>query len=103
MAGEPGSNESIDAASNPHRMLPGEDPRSRFVEDAQHWISVYTELLAFKEAILQRAGSVIAELNDAAVHDASIDHRLLDAQVVRYRERLAFWSARLTELERASR
>lgn len=56
-------------------LLPGELPDTSYPEDAQHWLTVYSELLLFA-----------TELE-------------LPAYVDLYRRRLGFWRVRLNELE----
>lgn len=57
-------------------LLPGELPDSGYREDAEHWLSVYSELLC-----------LATELG-------------LTSHAERYGRRLRFWQARLQELGR---
>ena len=41
---------------DPDRLIEGEDPGTRYVEDAAHWITVYSELVLFKERLVDSAG-----------------------------------------------
>jgi len=59
-------------------LLPGEVPASEMFEDAELWISVYSELLAFLHA--------------------QPEARVFQPTTERYRRRLAFWRRRLDEL-----
>ena len=61
----------------PDRLLPGEPPDSRWREDADHWVVVYSELVRF---LCSSAASRTHVLN-------------------RYSRRLAFWRARAEALE----
>jgi hypothetical protein len=76
--------------------LDGEDPNTSLVEDAVHWVKVYTELLAFKEHLLELSASDIGAMSELdARSDAATDEVLLEHQAGRYRRRLAEWKQRL--------
>ena len=64
--------------------------------------SVYEELIAFKDSMLDHADEASEELTAEAVADINVDRRLLRAQASRYRARCAFWRGRIAELEPAS-
>ena len=36
----------------PDRLLEGEDENTQHLDDAEHWVKVYVELLEFKRAVL---------------------------------------------------
>lgn len=59
------------------RLLEGEDPESLLPQDTRHWISVYREMLAFKEDLLERVisdlGHVSAAAKTAAILDAGYE------------------------------
>ena len=59
-------------------LLPGEMPASEMFEDAELWITVYSELLAFL--------------------DGHPETRVFQPTTERYRRRLAYWRRRLDEL-----
>jgi len=52
------------------------------------WISVYSELLAFK-------AKVLAEMTGAR---SGVDIALMEGHLRRYRERLAFWEERARQI-----
>jgi hypothetical protein len=84
--------------------LDGEDPKTLFVEDAVHWVAVYSELLTFTENLLFATGQSLAAMEQADAHtDAMTDLVLLRAQAARYRRRLQEWTDRVTGFEKASR
>jgi hypothetical protein len=58
-------------------LLPGEDLQSDALNDAEHWVMVYEELLSF--------------LSQANLEIPAVD---------RCRRRLAYWSRRVAELTR---
>ena len=43
-------------AADHNRLLPGERPQTLYADDAQHWIQVYTDLLAFNLEMLEGIG-----------------------------------------------
>jgi hypothetical protein len=80
-------------------LLEGEDPSTHEREDARHWRDVYSELAAFKEQVL---GTVI-EFEERTARDASreiarTDRVAMEAELRRFRRRLAFWTDRLARL-----
>ena len=79
-------------------MIPGEDPDTPYPQDARHWLTIYAELVAFHEDLLQR-------LRTEAAHMQTVKHRLQDSDLAplhrelgRLRERLRFWQQRCLEL-----
>lgn len=82
------------------RLLSGEDPNSRQVEDTAHWIAVYSELLVFKERLLESAQRSLLEMTEelARSESANTDITVLAAERDRLRRRLDFWKGRWREL-----
>jgi DNA-binding response OmpR family regulator len=69
-------------------LLPGEDPRTPYAEDARQWVTVYSELAGFVArslARLERDGSDLASRPDRVQ---------LQAQQRHLQSRLAFWQGR---------
>jgi len=87
------------ARSKRDRLLEGEDPASLRPQDTRHWISVYREMIAFKEDLLERVTGDLAHVSAAAKVDLNDDVKLIDAQLKRYRRRLSYWVDRQLELE----
>jgi DNA-binding response OmpR family regulator len=87
------------ARSKRDRLLEGEDPSSLRPQDTRHWISVYREMIAFKEDLLERVISDLVHVSPAAKTDLNDDIKLIDSQLKRYRRRLTYWVARQLELE----
>jgi DNA-binding response OmpR family regulator len=80
-------------------LLPLENPDSSISADARHWIAVYTELLAFKEAVMARTTEELGRISEAArseISQAEMD--ALESQKEHYRDRLDFWYERHWEL-----
>jgi hypothetical protein len=67
-------------------LLAGEDPETEHPEDVEHWIGVYTELLAGA----RRLRGIATE-----------DDLRLDVELGRLRNRLAFWIERRADLRSA--
>ena len=83
------------------RLMEGEDPRSPHVEDARHWVVIYTQMLEFKERILQRVREEARGLPRPAMEYVRDDDvPLLEAERERVQRRLDFWRARHWELAR---
>ena len=71
--------------------MPGEDPGTRDPDDAEHWVAVYAELLAFDE---QLVGNLAGSANG---HGADV--QLLESRMVDLRSGLAYWRSRKTNLK----
>lgn len=82
------------------RLLEGENPDSPFARDARHWISVYRDMIAFKEDLLGRVRAQILHLPKAARQDVlDNDIGMLEEQLERYLRRLDYWYGRQWHLE----
>jgi hypothetical protein len=94
-AAQDAAGKSID----PDRLLDGEDPDTTYLDDALHWVTVYSELLAVKRELVatseDRLGSMQAESRREV---ASTDLVVLDTEMKRFSRRLEFWRQRCTEL-----
>jgi hypothetical protein len=80
------------------RLLDGEDPDSPYPEDASHWTSVYSELVAFKNDLLERLSQDRKLLSEAAMTELERDENLLRLELARLKLRLTFWQTRHEEL-----
>ncbi|MDQ6847822.1 MAG: hypothetical protein M3019_09635 [Candidatus Dormibacteraeota bacterium] len=79
--------------------LPGENIDTPYLEDAQMWLGVYTELLAFKETLLRDTGHALAALSAPGREEVGkTDKVVLDAEARRFRQRLSLWERRCEEL-----
>ncbi len=79
--------------------LPGEDLRTPYLEDAQMWFGVYTELLAFKNNLLRDTAQALDTIAPAGREEvAKTDAVILTAEVERFRQRLSLWKQRCEEL-----
>ncbi|HLH69124.1 MAG TPA: hypothetical protein VKY90_08875 [Candidatus Dormibacteraeota bacterium] len=79
-------------------LLPGEDPRTPFADDARHWAVVYDELVTFKEQILATAEEGRRRLPPPASLEAHYDERVLGLELERLRLHRQFWVRRARAL-----
>lgn len=88
-------------AVEPGGLLRGENPDSRHPDDVQHWIDAYSELVAFKEGVLNKSRDEISDMdNRSSRHEASeVDVTILRTELARFRARLDFWLKRREELK----
>jgi DNA-binding response OmpR family regulator len=80
------------------RALEGEDLTTTHWEDANHWLSIYTDLLAFKRGLLGRIRQDIAALRPEAQSAVTRDIEIVEQQMEGYEKRLAMWAGRVREL-----
>jgi|SRR5438105_11282438 hypothetical protein len=80
------------------RLLAGEDPRTPYRDDAEHWSGVYSELVAFKNDLLERLSQDRKALSEAATAELERDENLLRVELERLKLRLSFWEMRREEL-----
>lgn len=94
----------VELGGDPERLLRGEDPRTEYVDDARHWVAVYHELLGFKQDILGRIRSDMAQISESARQEVlDTDLPLMEAEARRFEHRIRFWTGRLQELESQGR
>lgn len=88
--------------TDPQQLLPGEKRTSELVEDAEHWIRVYSEFIRFKRELLAEIDNASGALaDDIRAAAAATDVAQLRTQYDRLRGRLTFWQNRLAELRAA--
>ncbi|HXM56982.1 MAG TPA: winged helix-turn-helix domain-containing protein [Candidatus Dormibacteraeota bacterium] len=91
--------EAAAAAADPDRLIEGEDPGTGHAEDARRWLVIYTELSAYKDALLARTEQAMATMPREAIRDVEqTDLVLIHAERDRIRRRLEFWRQRLRAL-----
>jgi hypothetical protein len=83
------------------RLLSGEDPETIRPQDAQHWIDVYAEMIAFKRHMLGQVVAALEGVSAEARMDLKEDVALLEAQLRRYERRSVFWSRQIDRLEKS--
>jgi hypothetical protein len=92
--------EAVRFATDETRLLPGEQPASRSLADAQHWIETYTQLRETKRDLIANLKEMMARQSQEAQDELErSDVRVLELQVSRFERRLAFWQGRLAELD----
>jgi hypothetical protein len=91
----------ISGESDSEPLMPGEDPTSKYVDDVEHWVNVYSELLDFKRFMLDgatvRAREMRTETARKEVEDT--DLRVARAEAERFTRRLAYWRGRLDAIQ----
>jgi hypothetical protein len=84
---------------SPDRLLPGEEADSAHIDDARHWITVYSELLGLKQGMLTVIHEQAVELGpEARAEVERTDTIGVNAEAERFARRLGFWRRRLDEL-----
>lgn len=93
---------AAEEAVDPDRLLDGEDPSTHHLEDATHWVTVYSELLTFKERLVDTAQDGLTRMTEfgARKEAANQDLVILTAERERLVRRLSYWKARQQELVR---
>ena len=86
-------------ASEYETLLPGESSsmRSSDPRDVDHWITVYSELVSFKEKILRDIGAQREKVADEGRLEVQHDDMIFRREYMRLVGRLNFWR---TEKER---
>jgi DNA-binding winged helix-turn-helix (wHTH) protein len=79
--------------SNQSGRLVGEDSDHATVEDAAHWIAVYSELLSFKAELLEITARRRGSMSEDARGEAEADEMVIGAQAEKYTRRLREWRA----------
>jgi hypothetical protein len=91
--------EAAEKAADADRLLEGEDPQTTYLEDAAHWVTVYSELLAVKRDLVGVSENRLPDLTEEASQEvATTDLVVLDAEMRRFSHRLAFWRERCVVL-----
>jgi len=104
--GVPEEAEAVDAALDavePERLLSGERVDTPYLDDAEHWVTVYRELLDFKRSLLAVAQEHVASMDKTAVCEVEkTDMKILKAEAERFERRLEFWRDRARRLAEPS-
>ncbi len=87
-------------AADPERLIEGEDSSATDAPTAKHWLLVYGQLLNTKSGLLADLRKGMETMDPDARDEMIItDEALLEAQVQRFRRRIAFWESRLRQAE----
>lgn len=92
---------AAEKAMDGDRLLPGEDPASQYLDDALHWLSVYTELLQAKAAMLEALNERLSQSTEAVAREeiGATDVVILEREMLRFQARIDFWRDRIKELK----
>jgi DNA-binding response OmpR family regulator len=80
------------------RPLDGEDIGTTHWEDARHWMSIYGDLIDFKQRMLDRVKRDVRKLESAAQSAAEADVNIIESQMLGYQKRLELWARRVWDL-----
>jgi hypothetical protein len=69
-------------------LLDGEHPATPYLEDAEHWVAVYQELVSFYEWLLETPPRSRHDAEQANLIGSRRDHAV---------RRLSYWHGRLTD------
>jgi hypothetical protein len=98
---DPEARKAAVEATDPNRLLPGEERDSRLADDVEHWVAVYTELLAAKALILDTTLQQLEKATREEVHqELQGDQTVLLNQIERFQRRLRYWHDREIEISR---
>lgn len=76
------------------------DPPTASIEQARYWNKVYREILAMEEQVMVRIQELMAKQSGEVRREVELTNvPVVAAQTERFRQRLAFWTTRLEELE----
>ncbi len=83
--------------TDPGRLLPGEQTSitSGNLDDVKHWVTVYAELVHFKDGLLDELHTQRGRVTHDGQPELDNDEKLLMGEAVRLKRRLAFWKERL--------
>jgi hypothetical protein len=79
--------------------MEGENPSTDDPRDARHWITVYNQLIGFKDRLLAQVDSELEHLDEGEKAEVQVDVLALTDQLRRYHQRLDFWYGRHWTLE----
>ena len=79
--------------------LPGEALETAHWEDAQHWLRVYGDLLAFNRTILDQIRAGLPALHVVAQAAAAEDLEIIRIEMEAYQARLDLWYQRVWDLQ----
>lgn len=75
----------------PSRLLPGEDPATPYLEEAEHWEAVYGELEHFIESLLEGGPQTDEAASDWPGRDHFEGERLLQVKLRDLRAHRRYW------------
>ena len=82
------------------RPIAGEDPATGSLEEARHWMAVYSHLVRLEQELLDLLAGFVPQMPDDAQKEAEMTNLpVLATQLERFKHRLEFWTQRRAELE----
>lgn len=76
------------------------DPTSATMEEALYWTGIYRDILAVEEKVMERIQDLMSRQSPEARREIELTNvPVVAAQAERFRQRLAYWTARVRELE----
>lgn len=82
------------------RPIIGENPDSESLDEARHWMTVYSHLVTLEQDLLDLMAGLIPRMPDEAQKEAEKTNLpVLASQLERFKHRLEFWTRRRAELE----
>ncbi|MEP7105271.1 MAG: winged helix-turn-helix domain-containing protein [Chloroflexota bacterium] len=87
------------AGAGPAPPLEGENLETAHWEDARHWLSIYADLLRFKQGLLDRIERDLTKLKPVARKAAATDLEIISHQMAGYQARLDLWYQRVWQLQ----
>jgi hypothetical protein len=89
--------------TNSH-LQAGEDVETPYLDDAEHWVSVYKELVDFKHELLDQIDQHVVDAEHAqSEQEMERDRRATELELERIQLHLAYWRQRREELRGRSR
>ena len=83
-------------------LAEGEDPSTASIQEAERWVSVYTELIHLEDGLIKSVKERIAKMSPAARRETERTNLpALEKDATRFHERLAFWLERRDQLKQA--
>jgi len=74
-------------------------PGHATIKEALYWRQIYTEILAVEEKVLDRIHELMAKESVTSRREVELTNvPVVVAQAERFRQRLGYWEARVTEL-----
>jgi len=74
-------------------------PADATIKQALYWRQIYKEILAMEEKVLERIRELMAKESEAGRREVELTNvPVVVAQAERFRQRLGYWEARVSEL-----
>jgi len=75
-------------------------PGTASLKEATYWAGIYTEILAMEEQVLERVRQLMSRQSKQVQEEVELTNvPVIVAQAQRFRQRLSYWSDRISELE----